>query len=226
MNSSWLDRNRNLVFILLLLIAAGGAGVFYFRQPVPPPVEILPVAELTATTVPTPGPSPTPTPAPVRVYVSGAVANSDVYFLPAGSIIKDAIIAAGGFTADADPERINQALELQDQQQIHVPRQGDDNPPPPVQGGVSQGELSSRQGSGNSGAPVSGAVAASGGLININTATLEQLDSLPGIGPAIAQRIIDYRENAGGFKAVEEITQVSGIGDATLAKIKGLITLQ
>lgn len=67
---------------------------------------------------------------------------------------------------------------------------------------------------------------AAGGLINLNTATLEQLDSLPGIGPAIAQRIIDYRASVGGFKAVEEITEVSGIGDATLAKIKDLVTVQ
>jgi competence protein ComEA len=226
MNSSWLDRNRNLVFISLLLIAAGGAGIFYLRQPAQASVEIRPVAEVTATPVPTLAPSPTPTPAPVRVYVSGAVANSDVYFLPAGSIIKDAITAAGGFAADADPERINQALELQDQQQIHVPRQGDDNPPPAVQGGVSLAELSSQQGGGNSRAPASSGTAGGGGLININTATLEQLDSLPGIGPAIAQRIIDYREKMGGFKAAEEITEVSGIGEATLAKIKDLITVQ
>ncbi|MBE7551274.1 MAG: helix-hairpin-helix domain-containing protein [Anaerolineales bacterium] len=228
MNSSWLDRNRNLVFISLLLIAAGGAAVFYLRQPAHASVEIRPVVEATATAVatPVPTPSPTSTPAPVRVYVSGAVANSDVYFLPAGSIIKDAITAAGGFTADADPDRINQALQLQDQQQIHVPRRGDDNPPPPVQGGVSQSELSSYQGSDNSRAPASSGAAAGGGLININTATLEQLDSLPGIGPAIAQRIIDYREKMGGFKVAEEITEVSGIGDATLAKIKDLITVQ
>jgi competence protein ComEA len=60
----------------------------------------------------------------------------------------------------------------------------------------------------------------------LNTATLEQLDALPGIGPAIGQRVIDYRETAGGFTSVEEITQVSGIGDSTFAKIKGLITVE
>ncbi|MBI1881426.1 MAG: helix-hairpin-helix domain-containing protein [Chloroflexi bacterium] len=222
MSGSWLDRNRNLVFVSLLFIAVGGAGVFYLRQPAQNPVEIRPVEAATATAVPTPVPSPTP--APVRVYVTGAVANSDVYFLPAGSIIKDAIAAAGGFTPDADPEHINQALELLDQQQIHVPRRGEENAPPPVQGGSSQGESSGQGGSSRS-AP-GGAAPASGGLINLNTATLEQLDSLPGVGPAIAQRIIDYRESVGGFKTVEEITEVSGIGDATLAKIKDLITVQ
>lgn len=225
MNGSWLDRNRNLVFVLILFIAFGGAGVFYMRQPVQGPVEIRTVEEPTATAAPTPAPSPTP--APVRVYVTGAVAHSDVYFLPAGSIIKDAIAAAGGFTTEADPEHINQALEVLDQQQIHVPRRGEQNAPPPVQGGSSPGELSSGQGgSSRSGPAAGGAAPVSGGLINLNTATLEQLDSLPGIGPAIAQRIIDYRESVGGFKTVEEITEVSGIGDATLAKIKDSITVQ
>lgn len=221
MNGSWLDRNRNLVFISLLFIAAGGAGIFYLNQPAAQAqVEIRPVAAATATAVPTLAPSPTP--APVRIYITGAVANADVYFLPAGSIIKDAVAAAGGFTAEADPERINQALELQDQQQIHVPRKDEVDAPPPVQGGAAVTELTNSQGSGNSrSAPV-----AAGGVVNINSATLEQLDSLPGVGPAIAQRIIDYRESMGGFKTVEEITQVSGIGEATLAKIKNLITVQ
>jgi competence protein ComEA len=214
MSSSWLDRNRHLVFVTLLLVAAGGLGVFYLQQPAPGPIEIQSVE--TATVTPVLNPSPIPTPAPVRVYVSGAVANSDVYFLPPGSIIKDAIIAAGGFTPDADREGINQALELQDQQQIHVPRLGETNAPPPVQGGLVQQKPASR----------SAAPAATGGLINLNTATLAELDSLPGIGPAIAQRIIEYRQTAGGFKSINQITEVSGIGDATLAKIKDLVTVK
>lgn len=213
MNGTWLDRNRNLVFITLLLLAAGGAGFFYLRQPAPSVVEIVPVQ---ATATPAPTMAPTPTPAPVRVYVTGAIAQSDVYFLPPGSIVKDAITAAGGFTPDADKERINQALELQDQQQIHVPRLGETDAPPPVQGGLVQQSPASR----------SLASAPSTGLINLNTATVEELDSLPGIGPAIAKRIIDYRESASGFKNVEQITEVSGIGEATLAKIKDLITVQ
>lgn len=213
MNNSWLDRNRHKIFIVLLLIALGGAAIFYTRQPDQSPIEVRPAAAQAATT-PTPTPSPTPTPAPVRVYVTGAVINSDVYFLPHGSIIKDAILAAGGFTPDADLEHINQALELKDQQQIHVPRIGEENAPPPVQGGS------------NNDSSASSDVTAPNGRVNLNTATLEQLDSLPGIGPAIAQRIIDYRENLGGFKTIEEITQVSGIGQATFSKIKDSITVE
>ena len=131
--------------------------------------------------------------------------------------MKDAVLAAGGFTLDADKERINQALELKDQQQIHVPCIGEENVLPPVQDGLSN---ESGGGNGNGSSPVSA------NPINLNTASLEALDSLPGIGPAIAGRIIDYRENHGGFKTVEEITEVSGIGQATLAKIKDIVTVE
>lgn len=217
MSGSWLDRNRHLVFIVLLLLSIGGAALFYLRQPSSTAVEIQPVAA-TAIVAITPSPVSTPAPPPpVRVYVTGAVVHSDVYFLPAGSIIKDAIAAAGGFTPNADREHINQALELQDQQQIHVPHLGETNAPPspPVQSGATPVKRS-----------LAGSAPAVTGSINLNTATLEQLDSLPGIGPAIAQRIIDYREKIGGFKSIEQITEVSGIGEATLAKIRDSITVQ
>lgn len=213
MNGSWLDRNRHVVFIAFLSVALAGGVAFYLRQPAPGPVEILPV-KATAITLPTP--DATPTPGMVRVYVTGAVRNSDVYFLTQGCIIKDAIQAAGGFSPDADPERINQALELKDQQQIHVPRLDEENPLPVLQGGSD----SDSDAGGSETAPVAG------GFININTATLDQLDTLPGIGPAIAQRIVDYREKIGGFKSIEEITQVSGIGEATFAKIKASISVE
>ena len=219
MNTSWLDRNRHLIFGAIVVATLGAAGIFYLWRPADSgPVEILTV-EPTASPVPTlPAPIATPTPGVVRVYVSGAVTTSDVYFLPKGSIIKDAIIAAGGFTADADRERINQALELQDQQQIHVPRQGEQNPPPVVQGGSSGDNGPTADSAAPPGAP--------GGPVNLNTATVEQLDGLPGIGPALAQRIVDYRQKVGGFKHIEEITEVSGIGEAIFAKIKDLITVE
>ena len=215
MNGSWLDRHRNKVFIVLLSIALSGIGVFFGLRPTPGPVLIIspePFASPTATVVPS------PTPAPVRIYISGAVVNSDVYFLSPGSIIKDAIKAAGGFTPEADPEGINQALELRDQQQIHVPRLGQDNPPP-VQDGPPEDKPAA---SGSDGFQPSPGPAA---LLDLNTATLEQLDTLPGIGPVIAQRIIAYREQTGQFTAVDEIKHVSGIGDATYAKLRHLITV-
>ncbi|MCB0166857.1 MAG: helix-hairpin-helix domain-containing protein [Anaerolineae bacterium] len=220
MNSTWLDQHRSLVFGVLSVLAVGGAGIFYWNQPGDAPIEILPIEAAAPTaTEAVSTPTPTATPAPVRVYVTGAVAHSDVYFLPAGSIIKDAIEAAGGFIEEADPERINQALELQDQQQIHIPRRDEASPPPPVQGGPVVAVADSSRSGGLAAAPDTG------GIINLNTATLEQLDSLPGVGPAIAQRIIDYRDSIGGFSSIDEITQVSGIGPATFEKIKAFITV-
>lgn len=214
MEGTWLDRNRNILFVIISTIAVVGAGIFYVQRPSQKPIEILQAA---ATTTPTPTPMPeaTATPAPVRIYITGAVLNADVYFLSAGSIVKDAIDAAGGLAPDADHEHINLALELKDQQHIHVPRLGEEDPPPPVQGGEDSPTDTK-----------SSTVSTQAEQININTATLEQLDSLPGIGPAIGQRIIDYRESANGFGSIEEIMQVSGIGESTFAKIKNLISVE
>ncbi len=221
MNDTWLDRNRNVVFVVLALLAAAGAAIFYVRQPSQEPIAIVPAQE-TATPAPTATqpPLPTSTPAPVRIYITGAVQNSDVYYLSAGSIVKDAIEAAGGFTPNANRNEINLALELQDQQQIHVPIEGEDNPPPPIQGGSSAPKTDEAPQTSDQ------AQSAPGGTINLNTATLDQLDTLPGIGPAIAKRIIEYRETVGGFTAIDQITQVSGIGDATFAKIRDQISVE
>jgi len=155
---------------------------------------------------PTPAPTMPPTPAPLRVYVSGAVQSPGVYTLPPCSLVDDALKAAGGATAEADLEHINLALEARDQQQIHVPRKGE-----PVQSAPST----------DSGATTPGAL-----RININTATLGELDKLPKIGPTTAQRIIDYRTKNGPFKRVEDLKNVSGIGDATFEALKDLITVE
>jgi competence protein ComEA len=164
-------------------------------RPSPPPVILS-----TATAQPTPLASATPY--VVRVYVSGAVVYPDVYSLHQDSIVKDAIEAAGGATDEADLERINLALPVTDGQQVHVPRQGEDDPPvePP------------------SGQPMSG------GKVNLNTADSAALESLPGIGPALAQRIVDYRQTHGPFERIEDLMQVSGIGEATFEEVKELIT--
>jgi competence protein ComEA len=144
----------------------------------------------------------TPTPATINVYVSGAVENPDVYTLPHNAIVKDAIAAAGGATAEADLERINLAAHLSDQMQVDVPHKGDAAPPPP-----------------NESSPAAAAT------ININTASVEELDKLPGIGPSIAKAIIDHRTKNGLFKKCEDINEVKGIGDALYAKIKDQITV-
>ena len=129
-----------------------------------------------------------------------------MYELPARSIVDDAVEAAGGPTDDADLDHINLAMELQDQQQVYVPHQGEISEPPPL--------ISGGEGSGGS-----------GGLVNINTATAAELETLPRVGPVTAQRIIEYREN-GPFKTIEDIQNVPGIGPATFDGLKDLITVE
>jgi competence protein ComEA len=143
----------------------------------------------------------------MRVHVSGAVRAPAVYRLPPGSIVQDAVDAAGGPAADADLERINLAVELRDQQQVYVPRKGEAEPQPPISGGESGGEEPA------------------GALVNVNTATAAELETLPRIGPAMAQRIIEYREANGPFGSIEDIQNVPGIGPATFEGLKDLITV-
>jgi competence protein ComEA len=128
-----------------------------------------------------------------------------VYELPEGSRVQDAVTAAGGLLAEADATGINLAARLEDGQQINIPGGGGVPAPPAVFIGN---------------APTDGPVE----LININTAGLEELDALPGIGPTTAQKIIDYRTEHGDFQTIEDILNVSGIGPATFDNIKDLIT--
>lgn len=194
--------NRTQLFRTVFLAIVGVAGLFIvynvLKRPDPGP------ALMTITLQPRPTLDPaTPTPALINVYVSGAVYKPDVYPLPLGSLVKDAVAKAGGATVDADLDHVNLALKLSDQMQVYVPRKGEAVATP-----------NSRSGSAAITAP-----------ININTATLEELDRLPGIGPSIAQAIIDYRTANGPFKTIEDINNVKGIGDALFAKIKDSITV-
>jgi competence protein ComEA len=201
----WFERNRGYVVLMLVNLALLGGLFFWLRRPVSTPVEIIPPEP-----TPSPAPTSTATAMPLRVYITGAVLHPDVYRLAPGCIVKDAIDAAGGVTGDADLVRINLAQELHDQQQVYVPRIGEADAPPPVTGGTSAPSSSE-------GVP--------GGKVNINTATLEELDTLPGIGPALAEGIMEFREANGPFKSIEEITLVSGIGQVTFEKMKDRISV-
>ncbi|MEE1650985.1 helix-hairpin-helix domain-containing protein [Brachybacterium sp. J144] len=151
----------------------------------------------------------------VVVHVSGAVTAPGLVRLPAGSRVDDALRAAGGTTEEADLSAINLARPLTDGEQVHVPRPGEEPPPVAAAPAGSSGE----PGAGD-GAPASAA-----SPIDLNTATVQQLVELPGVGPAIAQRIVDHREANGPFTSVDDLLEVSGIGPATLEKIRPLATV-
>ncbi len=151
-------------------------------------------------TVPTSASSATIASAGVYVHVEGAVQAPGLYLLPAGARVVDAIGAAGGFTSDADQAGLNLARMLTDGEQLHVPLIGE------TAADTSDGVESD-------------------GRVNINTADVTTLDTLPRIGPAIAQRIVDWRAANGAFTSVDDLLSVSGIGDAILAGLRDLVTV-
>ncbi|CAG0932800.1 ComE operon protein 1 [Thermoflexales bacterium] len=191
-------RIAQVVFLSLIGIIVSVVVYFMLKRPEPasPPL-VIPLQPR-----PTAEPA-TPTPTTINVYVTGAVNQPDVYALPLNSIVKDAIAAAGGATPDADLDRINLATRLADQMQVYVPRQGEATPPP------------------SSGTAPSAAAE----KININQASVEELDQLPGIGPSLAKEIVDHRTKNGSFTKIEDINDVKGIGDVLYAKIKDQITI-
>ncbi len=142
------------------------------------------------------------------VHVTGAVRRSGVYRLAAGDRVQDAIRRAGGATRRADLEAINLAAPVQDGVQIVVPVHGA-SAAAAAGGGAAAGGA----------APVGGAAAP----VNLNTATAEQLDTLDGVGPATAAKILAYRREHGGFRSVEDLMQVSGIGPKKMAALKGKV---
>jgi competence protein ComEA len=163
-----------------------------------------------------------PSPAPVKlssrgesddgriyVHVVGAVRRPRLMRLPAGSRVADALRRAGGPGPRADLATVNLAARLADGQQIVVPTAGSAAAPPGSAGA-----------SGGSAAPPGGSAATPGAAVHLSTATVEQLDGIDGIGPTLAQRIIEYRDAHGGFRSLAELAQVDGIGEKRLATLR------
>jgi competence protein ComEA len=141
----------------------------------------------------------------VVVHVAGAVRDPGVYKLPSNARVDDAVARAGGATRRADLGGLNLAAELEDGRQVLVPE---------------------RAGRGAAAAPGAAAAdPAEGQPLNLNTATLEQLDTLSGVGPTTAQKILDYREELGGFSSIEELGEIPGIGEKRLASLREEVTL-
>ena len=165
---------------------------------------------------------PAPTKAPVAVHVVGAVPRPGLYEFAEGARVQDGIDAAGGLLAEANVNAINLAALLEDGQQLVIPYKDGS--------GVSAVESSTSDAvelpSAATEAPVTGnsTTNSNADLVNINTASLEELIALPGIGPTTAQKIIDYRNANGAFSTIEDITNVSGIGPTTFEELKDLIT--
>ena len=152
----------------------------------------------------------------IVVDVDGAVAHPGLYKLPPGSRVQAALAAAGGLSPQADAHRINRAAKLHDGQKLYVLSQGESAPPL----AASSGQGCEGQSCTSADGGVAGSDAEGQGLVNINTANAAQLTQLPGVGPAIAQKIIDYRTANGPFTSVDDLTKVPGIGAAKLAQIK------
>jgi competence protein ComEA len=201
------------------LIAAGAAlglaVVIAWRvlaPPVPPPEMQLPFAQPSADTAELPT-DPVATVSPTRgqdreevvVDVAGAVVTPGVHHLEAGARVTDAVEAAGGLAPDADRARLNLAAVLVDGQQVYVARVGE---APPAASN-----------------PDATATSGPAPLVDLNTASADELDALPGIGPTTAEAIIDHRERNGPFASVEDLLDVRGIGDAKLEQLRDRVTV-
>lgn len=175
----------------------------------PPPELTMPRADAGAGTGPELGNGSTPTASAagrvVVAHVAGAVVRPGLYRLGGAPRVADALDAAGGPAPDADLDAVNLAATVADGERVYVPRKGE--VPPPLTGGVAS-------------------VARPSGPLDLNTATAEELEALPGIGPATASAILAYRQEHGRFRTVDELLEVRGIGEARLAELRSMVRVR
>ncbi len=201
------DRYRNLLALLLIVAILGGSIAFVFWRPAPTTITIIPPAP-TATPAPTVAPSPSPTPLPIQVYVTGAVITPDnLVTIPFGARASEAIEAAGGLAENADLVRVNMAQILRDGDQVHVFAISD---------GIAQEDP----------AVLELATPSDHEIVYVNLATQDELIVLPRIGPAMAQRIIEYRMENGPFESLDDLMNVNGIGPTTIEQIQPFVSLE
>jgi len=225
-----------LVVVAVAVCAVGAGAYWLLRAPATPIENTLPMAARPSTTTsssttsltttsPPAGVSTSTTSAasaasaaaaaaPLVVDVAGAVVAPGVYELAAGARAHDAIEVAGGLAADADVDALNLAAPLRDGDRLYVPHRGVPVPTVVLPNG-------------GAGTPTSSSVAGSmpSAPVDLNRATVDELDVLPGIGPATAAAIVAYREQVGPFAAVDDLLKVQGIGPAKLDAIRGLVAV-
>ena len=241
---------------LLLLLAGSGCQTRRRPDPVTlvpeePSTDLTQVLPPNQPSPPPPSPPPlVSTPFPerpyIRVHVAGAVVRPGLYPLPREARVGDAVEAAGGPMPDADLDRLNLADFLRDGDQVRVPRRApappelpfsppgrsprgvpmpEPPPLPPEVGGVYSGRVPSQ--SAPSPAPArSRRTERPIGVVNLNTATVEELQALPGIGPVLAQRIVEHRTTRGPFQRPEELIEVKGIGPRTFERLRPYVTVR
>lgn len=229
---AWLDwfGVTRLVLTAVAVTAVAAGGFWLVRSPTPPPETTLPVVSPSAPTATLPPPAgttassgadaststPTSTPPDVFVHVAGEVAVPGVYRLDAGGRVHEAIERAGGATPDADLDALNLAQALVDGQRLYVPRIGEVD--------LAQIPVLSPVGT-TVAIPATAPATTPPGPVDLNRATVGELEQLPGIGPATAAAIVDDRDRNGPFATVDDLDRVSGIGPSKLDALRGLVTV-
>jgi competence protein ComEA len=195
--------------VIVLVVVAVIAGVVWYRVGVSGDRDEPSVGSSAPTAPARPRTSAVPTTDvqdTVVVHVAGAVTHPGVAELPADSRVIDAVEAAGGALPDADLDRLNLAAKVADGERVLVPRVGEADVVDPALESSSSGD-------------------GAGGLLNLNTATAAQLEELPGIGPVLAAAILDERERRGGFRSVNELREVRGIGEKRFADLRDRVVV-
>ena len=191
-------RFRGYIITSLVWIIILGLYVVYDRWPRPETIVIETPSAVHSATI-----------GPIVIHVSGAVRNPGVYQLAPDARSQQAIEAAGGLLSDANPSGLNLAAHLADGQQVYVPRLGETPPQPTVSPKGTRTPLP-----------------ASGILVDLNTASVEQLEALPCFGPTLAARIVAYRQANGPFRSLEEIDQIEGVGPSCIEKVRSQLIIQ
>ena len=227
--ASWRDKLalKRAHIVALAVLLAVVAATLAFTLSKSNATEVTPQPALSTSAAPAGEPTPAgseqaaspsapPSPTTIRVHVAGAVATPGVVTLPGEAIVVDAIQAAGGFTDDAVPGDLNLAAPVTAGMQVKVGRRGEESHIVAAGNAAPPGDAEPPDGHGSGGAD---------GRVNLNTATAQQLEALPGVGPVTAAAIVAWREEHGGFTATSELQEITGIGPKTFSKLEPHVTV-